>query len=334
MLWRQIDMKKKRQILFTFLIMLLTGSVVLGQTKLAQTGFQFLSVQTDARATAMGEAYTTITGSSSSLFYNPAGMADVKGMFDVSLASMEWIANINYNALSMAYSPDKGQYGVFGLSITTVDYGDDIYGTQVWGNSDGFVETGLIEANAISIGFGYARRLTEKFSVGGQIKWVSQHLGESVIPGKGVKKNLAGVLAFDFGTVFKTGFESLAVGMSVRNFSQEIEYEQESLQLPLTFKIGISADIFDFIDDTPDEHTFLVSIDAVHPRSFSEYINTGFEYSIKDLVALRLGYISAQDEQGLSYGAGVQWVGIGIDYSYTPFGVFNSVQRFSLSYRY
>ncbi len=327
-------MKKMNTIIYIILFVLISGTHIIGQTKLAQTGFQFLSVQADARAAAMGDAFTTITGTSTSLFYNPAGMADVTGMVDASFATMEWIANINYNSLSLAFSPENGQYGVFGLSATTVDYGNDIYGTMVWGNSDGFIETGKLEVNAISIGLGYARSLTDKFSIGGQVKWVSQHLGESVIPEKGVKKNLTDVLSFDFGTIYKTGFKSLAIGMSVRNFSQEIKFEEESLQLPLTFKIGVSADVADFIDQIPEEHALLVSMDAVHPRSYSEYINVGFEYGFKDMAALRLGYISAQEEQNLAYGAGLKWLGFGIDYSYTPFGVFDSVQRFSVSMTY
>lgn len=327
-------MKKKGKIFITLFIMVLSCSNIWGQTKLAQTGYQFLSVQTDARAAAMGEAFTTITGSSSSLFFNPAGMANIDGIVDVSLATMEWIANINYNALSMAYSPEEGKYGVFGLSITTVDYGDDIYGTIVWGNNDGFIETGKLEVNAIAIGLGYARSLTDKFSIGGQVKWVSLHLGESIIPEQGVKKNLTNVLSFDFGTIYKTGFESMAIGMSVRNFSQEIKFEKESLQLPLTFKIGVSADASDFFDQFPENHSLIVSVDAVHPRSFSEYVNLGFEYGFEDIAALRFGYVSAQDEQSIAYGAGFKWLGVALDYSYTPFGVFDSVQRFSLSFIY
>ncbi|KAA3609880.1 MAG: DUF3308 domain-containing protein [Calditrichaeota bacterium] len=327
-------MKNQSKIIISFLAVLLSLSNLIGQTKLGQTGFQFLSVNTDARATAMGNAYTTVTGKSSSLFYNPAGMADMSGLVDVSFSTMEWIANINYNALTLSFSPERGQYGVFGISVTTIDYGNDIHGTQVWGNNDGFIETGLIDANAIAIGFGYARSLTEKFSVGGQVKWVSQHLGESVIPGEGVKKNLADVLAFDFGTIFKTGFKSLAIGMSVRNFSEEIKFEKESLQLPLTFKIGVSANVNDYFEFLPESQSLLMSVDAVHPRSFDEYLNIGLEYTPIEMAALRFGYISAQDEQGVSFGAGLNWEGLGIDYSFTPFGVFDSVQRYSISYSY
>ncbi|HDQ44820.1 MAG TPA: DUF3308 domain-containing protein, partial [bacterium] len=40
--------------------------------KLAQTGFQFLSVVSDARGSAMAEALTSLETGSSALFFNPA----------------------------------------------------------------------------------------------------------------------------------------------------------------------------------------------------------------------------------------------------------------------
>ena len=50
--------------------------------KLAQTGFQFLSISADARGGGMGDAMTTIFGNSSSLFFNPAGMSRQKQLID------------------------------------------------------------------------------------------------------------------------------------------------------------------------------------------------------------------------------------------------------------
>lgn len=324
----------KSKILIQLLVVVFTIGNLFAQTKIAQTGFQFLSVKTDARAEGMGGAFTTMYGSSAGLSYNPAGIAEINGMLDVTFARMEWIANINYNSLNLAFSPQNGDYGVFGLSILTVDYGDDIIGTMVWDNNPGYIETGKLEANAMSVGLAYARSLTDKFSIGGQVKYVSQHLGKSLIPGKGVEKNLADVLAFDFGTVFKTGFKSLVFGMSVRNFSQEIKYETEEFQLPLTFKIGLSANVLDYIDGMPEDHSVMVSLDAAHPRSFGEYVNSGVEYQYKDLLFLRSGYISSQDVYGVTYGFGVNVYGFSIDYAYVPFDDFDSVNRFSLRYNY
>ncbi|PIP11712.1 MAG: DUF3308 domain-containing protein [bacterium (Candidatus Stahlbacteria) CG23_combo_of_CG06-09_8_20_14_all_40_9] len=307
----------------------LTTTSVYPQKKLAQTGFQFLSVGSDARASAMGEAFTTVEGISNALFYNPAGMARVSSFIDVAASHNSWIADINHHAFSIALNPHRGRYGVFGISIMTVDYGE-MQGTMVWGNPQGYIDTEIFSPKAIAVGIGYARYLTDKFAVGGQVKQVAQSVGKSVIPDEGVKKNLASAIAFDFGTIYRTGFKSLSLGMSVRNFSEEIKFEQEGFQLPLTFKIGLSMDAFDLFRDNPEKHSLLIIMDAVHPRSYPEYINLGSEYLFMDMFALRLGYISGHDEYGLTTGFGIQKFGFALDYAYTPFGVFNSVHRFTV----
>ena len=164
------------------LILSLSFGYAAENKKLAQTGFQFLSVVSDARASAMAEAMTSLQIGSAALFFNPAGMANMEGMIDISASDNQWIADIRHNAFSLALSPANGEYGVIGFSLQTVDYGD-FYGTRVDKSTDlGYVDTEIFQLTAMSAGVGYAKRLTDRFSVGGQIRWVKQDLGKSIIP--------------------------------------------------------------------------------------------------------------------------------------------------------
>jgi hypothetical protein len=303
------------------------------QVKYAQTGYQYLSVGQDARAVGMGEAYTCMEGVSSGLFYNPASLAGFDGIVDVSGNYFTWIADIKYMSFTLGIDPWDGQYGAIGISVQNVDYGD-FYGTIVWPNEQGYLDTEIFNPTAISIGLAYAKALSERFTVGGQIKWVSQQLGKSTIPGEGTKRNVTDVIAFDFGTIYNTGFESLSFGMSVRNFSKEIKYEQEGFQLPLTFKIGLSINAFDFTDLNPEKHSLLVMVDAVHPRAFREYLNLGTEYFFLQTFALRAGYITGQDDYGLTAGFGLRQFGFEIDYAYAAFEIFDDVHRFTIRFTY
>lgn len=308
--------------------------------KLAQTGLQFLSVATEARAAAMGEAFTTVEGSSMSLFYNPANLALMTSFMDLSINQNQWIADMKHYSGSIAINPWYGKYGTFGFSLLSVDYGDFI-GTMVDPTSEkGFVDTGTFGPTAFAVGFGYAKALTDRFSVGGHIRYVNQKLGSSVVPegevAEGVTKevqNDLSVWSFDFGTVYRTGFKSLVFGMTVRNFSQEVKFESEGFQLPLTFKMGISMNVFDLLMEKNAPHTLLVSVDAIHPRDYSEQLNFGAEYTFMNLLALRLGYMYNRDEEDITAGFGVQTKFgdrmIALDYAYTPFGVFDNVQRLS-----
>ena len=328
----------------------LFASAAFGQAKLAQTGFNFLSVGTDARATAMGEAFTTIEGSSTSLFYNPAGLAGIKTFVDLSMSQMKWIADIKYLGGAVAFSPFEGRYGVIGVSFMTINYGDFDF-TQVAANDQGYQDvTGLPSPSAYVIGVGYGRALSDQFSVGGQVKYAYQSLGQSVVPvyrtvvdavGKTrqdttneLRDYSVGTLAFDFGTLFKTGLKSLAFGVAVSNFAPEIKYERESFQLPLSFKIGISMNVLDLVPGIGEDHSFFVSIDAVHPRSYEEFLNIGGEYVFSKTIALRVGYISNHPDYALTAGIGLQKAGIAVDYSFMPHKIFNNIQRLSVKFAF
>lgn len=332
-------------------VILVGGMVVsaaFGQDKLAQTGFNFLSVGTDARATAMGEAFATIEGSSTSLFYNPAGLAGITSFVDLSLSQMKWIADIKYLSGAVAFTPFGGEYGVIGLSFMTIDYGEFNF-TQVAPNEQGYQDlAGWPTPTAYVIGLGYGRALSNQFSVGGQVKYARQSLGQSVVPvyktviddaGKTrqdttyeMREYAVGTLAFDFGTLYKTGLKSLVFGVAITNFAQEIKYERESFQLPLTFKIGVSMNLMDLVPGVGEDHVFQVSIDAVHPRSYGEYLNLGGEYVFIKTFALRVGYITNHTEYDLTAGLGLQKAGIAVDYSFVPHKIFNNVHRISVKF--
>lgn len=342
-------MKKKLQyfsVLFLIGCLLSTNGVAQENKKLAQTGFQFLSVISDARASALGETMTSLQFGSSSLFFNPAGMADMNSFIDVSASINQWIADINHNSFSLAVNPFDGDYGVIGLSFQYVDYGD-FYGTRVNSTSpQGYDDTGIFSLNAFAFGVGYAKQLTDRFSVGGQIRFVHQDLGESVtavnitefyagtdssyrVADESVVNNKLNPLVFDFGTQFKTGIESLVFGMSVRNFSAEYKYAEEAFQAPLVFTLGVSMDIMDFMGELPMDQSLFMSVDASHHRDHPEQIKVGLEYKLLKAFSLRGGYVSSNDEDDFSFGVGVSQYGFSFDYSYTPFGVFDKVQRFT-----
>jgi hypothetical protein len=165
---------------------------------------------------------------------------------------------------------------------------------------------------------------------------VRQDLGESMVPviNTGVDTTQESVsnkltpLVFDFGTQFRTGIKSLVFGMSVRNFSAEMKYAEEGFQTPLVFNLGISMNLMDLIgDEIPLDQSLYMSIDASHYRDHPEQIKIGLEYKILKAFALRGGYQSVNDLGGLSFGLGISQFGFAFDYSYTPFGVFNNVQR-------
>ena len=315
-----------------------------GQQKLAQTGMKFLTVGTEARAVGLGEALTSVEWGASAMFFNPATMSRLTSPVSITLSDAKYIADINHYGGAIAYAPSGGDYGVFGVSLHYVDYGT-FEGTIVDpSSSGGYQETGPFHPSGMAVGLSYARALNDKFSLGGTAKYVRQSLGIAVTaidPGTGQRtqsENSADVMAFDFGILYRTGFKSLNFGMVIRNFSREVEYEKEPFQLPLTFRIGISMNVFDLTNLDRSEHALLVALDAEHPRDFAEMVRLGVEYRFHDLISLRVGYVSPQDETKLSYGIGLHksnimgTLGFGVDYAFTPFGLFGDVHRLSVQF--
>jgi hypothetical protein len=91
-------------------------------------------------------------------------------------------------------------------------------------------------------------------------------------------------------------------------------------------------DLMDFVPSMAGSSSLVVSVDAVHPRSYSEYLNIGGEYVFMKTLAIRAGYVTKQDDYGLTLGIGVNRFGFAFDYSYTPHKIFNNIQRFSLRF--
>lgn len=334
---------KNYTIISILILGLLAHTMQAQDKKLAQTGMKFLSVSTDARTTGFSEAVTSVDlSTASAMFYNPATMASIKEFTSLTVGNVSWIADINYLHSAIAFAPWDGDYGVFGISFVSVDYGE-FMGTVVASNDQGYIDVGTFSPTAYALGFSYARELSLKFAVGGSIKFVKQNLGSSVIDsdenGNLTKEdNGLGAVAFDFGVLYRTGYKSLNFGMSIKNFSTELKYKEETFQLPLTFRIGLSMDAMDLFDIDKNTHSLLVSVDAAHPRDFSEQIYLGAEYTFINTFSVRAGFVSPADERNFTAGFGIKRnfgsMNLGIDYAYQPFGIFSNVHRFSFNFAF
>lgn len=343
---------RKFTLTFTLICLMLIGGfltpdvqaqdLVEDRTKVAQTGMQFLSVSLDPRAASMADAVTATSSGSISMFYNPAHMGYQQRSVDVSVGQNRWITDIMYNYGTASFRPSNGAYGTFGVSVLSVDYGEMLGTIRYGGNEKGYLDTGDIGMSAMSAGIGYARALSNQFSVGGNVKYVRQSLGTAVMDlneggtGAGAEQDLQkGTAAFDFGILYRTGFRSLNFAVNIRNFAGELRYAQTSFELPLTFRIGLSVDMMDFTSANQDMHSFLLSVDASHPRAYTEQIKVGGEYKFMDLLSLRAGYIYPTDDQGLNLGVGLhQTFGdmrIGADYGYSQYTLLGNVHRIGVN---
>lgn len=333
----------KRNIVLTSLLIILSISFIypqVGLNKLAQSTMNFLLVGTSPKAAAMGEAYTSLGTGVEGMFYNPAGMADMTSTFNVGVNYTGWIADINY--LSGGAAWNLGNIGVIGVNLLTVDYGH-INGTSLLGAGEsdlyplGYIDNGKVSnVGAYSIGITYAKSISEQFAFGTTVRIAGQNLGQSLLE-TGNKDNNASKLVFDLGVKYKTFFNGFAFGMSIRNFASNIKREEIDEQLPLVFTLGASIDLLKFF--LPEhENPLNFAFDFLHQNNYSERINIGVEYRYLNMLSFRGGYQSNRDLASWSGGVGFLYTlfdyDVEVNYSYSRFEVFNSVNRLSLLFAF
>ncbi len=326
--------------LFSIALLLLTDvRAQVGINKLAQSTMNFQLVSISPKASALGDAYYTLGKGAESIFYNPAGLAEMKNNYEVVMDYTQWIADINYVGGAFAYN--MGNWGVVGLSILNVDYGT-IYGTQLDPSKSsalGYIETGeLSNIGAYSIGFSYAKSISEQFSIGGNIRYVAQNLGDNTFMytdgSTKYQKNNAAKIVFDAGVKYKTGFHDFSFGMAIRNFSSNIKREAIDEQLPLAFTMGAAINALGFVMDSKEQALY-VAVDFLHPNNYSDRVNLGLEYRFMQMFALRGGYQTNRDIASWSAGLGVNTnlagYDVEINYSISKMEVFDNVNRVSVN---
>lgn len=308
-------------------VVLLCGAAPLvGLEKVGTTSYQFLKVMTDARSTAMGEAYSAVARSSLAGFWNPAALTRVS-RFDLAFSHTDWFLDATHYSFVAAYNLPR--IGTFGLQGLSVDYGE-IEETRVEdlgyrGDSYHPGLTGrILEPGANVIGLSFARGLTDKFSFGLTMKYASEDL---------VAKSTS-TLMFDAGILYWTGYRSLRIAAAVRHFGPEVEYIDENFPLPQTFNLGIAGYLIapqNSLLMASQSQSLLVAFDLVHPRDFDQQYNMGLEYSFGELIFIRGGYKLNYDTAGLCLGAGLRLRGISVDYSFNDYGKYlDAVHRFTI----
>lgn len=334
-------MKKIFCISLLLIIILVSLPATAKMKKLGQAGMSFLTVGGSARATGMGEAFNFAKNDLASVFYNPAGLASIQNRafyFNYT----DWIADMSVTNAALAWN--TGKFGVFAVHTQLMNYGDFNGTTISTSDPRGYADIDVGDVSGMSLGLGYGYQMTDKFALGGNIKYVNQKLGANdtyvggVINGTG-KQNKIGSMAYDFGTSYDTGLKSITLSMCIRNYASQQLYENEEFMIPQTYKIGISANLFELLPlSLGKDHSAIVALEGVDPADRPEYMNYGLEYTFVEKVSLRGGWSTQRREDGiggLCLGGGVKLGSAGtngrLDVSYCDFGsALGSVMRVSI----
>ncbi|MDO9390464.1 MAG: PorV/PorQ family protein [bacterium] len=267
----------------------------------------FLTLPQGARPTAMGEAYTAVSGDIYGGFWNPAGVADLGPMaFTASMAPTYLDMYYGYLAGGMSFGKNA-----VALSVTHFNYGDMVGLDQYARNETTFNGTDL------GIAATYARRFVkQKMHLGASLKLASQSLEEES----------ATSVMMDLGAIKK--FNRFTLGAAVKNLGSGPKFVDESAGLPITFSLGCSY----YFYNLPLLPVFSLDV----PLDDMPSVGLGAEYNLPKYLSLRAGLKTDRDQGFLSmlrFGLGVNVSGISVDYAMIPGDEIGSTHMITLGYR-
>jgi len=329
---------RKLIILFVFGVYLGFSALSFSQGNLGQSGANFLQIAAEPRGAALGGAITAISHGAAALYWNPAGAVHTENI-DINLSHTDWFLDTKLMYIGVVKNMDR--IGAFGISFTSF-YMDEMEITTVY-DSEG-ENSGTYDAGDLAVGLTYARSLTDRFTFGVTAKYVREEIW-----------NLSSSqVALDVGSLYRTDFLNLRLGMAVRNFSgkmkfagaaidsriqEEIDRNQTNnprverltpeFRLPQIFQLGIAFDLIQM-----ETGSLALLADVTVPSDNKELMVFGAEYQFQNLAYIRGAYRVDYESGDFSFGGGLNLNVIGFNsqfaYSYSTMGVLGSVHRFGL----
>ncbi len=259
-------MRKERLILLALWLAL--PGLAWGQAKVGTAGVQFLKVGVSARAMGMGEAFIGVADDASALYYNPGGLLQLQKP-DHIFTHISYPAGIAFEYIGTAWPVPSLQAAV-GAQITFLhtDKMDVTTPEMPYGTGQTFT------AHDLAAGVTYAQRLTNKFSVGGNIKYIEEKLADQKATGVG----------FDVGTFYNTGWKTVVIAMVITNFGPDMNFVNSPFPMPINFKFGGSMHV---LESAP--HQLIIAAEGSHPNDNLEQFTLGLEYGYSKMAFLRLG---------------------------------------------
>jgi hypothetical protein len=305
---------------FIVFLILIPGSTRAAEEfeKVGTIGAQFLKIGIGARATAMGGAFVAVSDDATSLYWNPAGVARLR-YHSLSFNHTAWLADIQLNHVGYIFTLPfvPGAMAIQARSLSM-----DAMRVRTVFRPEG--EGTTYDAGDVTVGATYARSLTDKFSTGISLHYIQSTLAEWTATG----------YAFDFGTLYDTGYRSLTIGMAIQSIGSEMTFIEEPVKLPTVFRVGMSMDLLDQAGQR-----LLASGEFQHPPDNEERANAGIEYAFREFVFLRGGWFYRYDQQHFALGGGLRVPtgfgnGAAVDYSYVENHDLPAVHRFSVDVRF
>ncbi len=328
-------------------------------TRQGTRGGNFLHLGIGARAGGMAGAVGSTISGPTAWFWNPAGAA-TSDAFSIVAGYQDLYGDLGLGQSYAAFSiPLLG--GVVGVHLNSLSSGDikrtteqNPFGERLGGSS--------FQWNSTVAGLGYGRRLTDRLTVGGQLKYISE----------GITDASTHWFAVDVGTQFNTGLYGVVIGGAIRNVggtaraggalvqrvvqttdgsvlreARRVDLFTRTTEIPVTFQFSLGSELLGtsnaLFGGAGGKSTLNAEVSVTDGTDISTQYALGLEYGYRNTLFLRGGKRQYNDDRergidnagtlGLAGGFGirvpVKGRAVKFDYSYQGAGALQNVQIFS-----
>lgn len=326
-------------------------------TRQGTRGANFLHIGVGARGGAMAGAIGASVTGPLAWYWNPGGAGTSEG-FSVVAGRQNLYGDLGLGQTYAAASiPLLG--GVVGVNLNTLNSGDikrtseaNPFGERLGGN--------VFQWTSTAIGLGYARRLTDRLSVGGQAKYIQEG-----IPDANTKW-----IAFDVGTQFNTGLYGIVLGGAIQNVAgtaradgaliqrvisstdgsvfrenRRVDFYTKKTEIPVEFRLSVGSELLGtsnaLFGGAGGNSTLNIEGAVNETTDAATQYALALEYGFRNVLFVRGGKRMYNDDRergdvgttGLAGGFGLRFPlkgrNVRFDYSYETAGALQNVQIFS-----
>jgi hypothetical protein len=302
--------------------------LLLASTAFAQGTGRSLDIQPGARQNGMGAAGVAIADDATGVtWWNPAGLGFVnKSAIELTYAQLVpgLASDVNYNYAT--FVKPTGGWGAFGLGLVFLSYGTS-EGTDPFGNP-----TGTFTSNEVSPAISYGTKLLPEMSVGATLKYIRIQLAPQS------DKGVGSTFGLDLAALYRIQAARLNFGLNVQNLGPSVTFINEDERSPLSrnIKAGLAWEAY-----SKDGFKALLAGDFDQSLVTDAFwqLHGGLELRYSDQIGGRIGYYydPLGELEGLTYGIGLGWKGLAIDFGSIPqakgSGLPN-VSKLTLGYRF
>jgi len=297
-------------------------------------GYSFLKIGVGARPAGMGNAYVGLADDFAALYFNPAGITNVRLRTDwndgagpepavpgtyAAASYNSWISDIQSGFLAIIHP--VGQKTWLGASIQYMDYGDFVATDR-----DGGV-LGNFGASDMALSLTGARQFSDQFAIGVTGRIILESIEDSSSWG----------MAADIGAMYYFPDQRTQIGLAVTNLGAQMDGLTESHkdELPIKFTAGVSHKLRglplvmagDVGKASDDQMRFSLGSELIYFSPF--YLRVGYSSRRGDIETGS----SDDDWAGFAGGLGVAHNQFRLDYAIGQLSELGTVHRVGLTAR-